>query len=47
MQSSCAADVLGCNEVQSQIFYYDDDCNLVAVPGDNIIYATLSKYVSQ
>lgn len=36
-------DVLGCNEVQSQIFYYDDDCNLLEVPGDNIIYATLSN----
>ena len=36
-------DVQGCNTDSASVSYYDDECGLLPVPGDDIIYAANNK----
>ena len=36
-------DVQGCNVVDREVYYYDGNCSLQRVPGDDIVYVTQNK----
>ena len=36
-------DVQGCNVVDKEVYYYDGNCSLQQVPGDDIVYVTQNK----
>ena len=36
-------DVQGCNVVNREVYYYDGNCSLQQVPGDDIVYVTQNK----
>ena len=36
-------DVQGCSVVDREVYYYDGNCSLQQVPGDDIVYVTQNK----